>query len=389
MSTRLNDFLAAFDQLVEYTIENKADLVLFCGDAYKSREPTQTQQREFARRIERLSAAGIPVFLLVGNHDMPNAAGRATATEIFDILKVRNVYVSGHPDINTIPTASGPVQIVSLPWLRRSTLLSREETKSLSIEEVDRRMEQTLTDIIASRAAKLDPALPAILAAHVWVTGARVGSESSMSIGHEHTLLLSNVALPAFDYVALGHIHRQQVLSENPPVVYSGSLERVDFGEEKDEKGFYVVDIEPSAGPDKRRVTFEFHPVKTRRFLTINIDLKADDLNPTSSVLRAINEKTDETDNAVVRLNVTMPAELEGQLRDSDLRESLKDTHYYTISRDVQRETRLRLGDRTAEEIVPLEALKAYLETQNVPEERRKILFEYGKKLIGGEESVQ
>jgi exonuclease SbcD len=388
LSTRLNDFLAAFDQLVDYALDNKIDLVLFCGDAYKSREPTQTQQREFARRIERLSTAGIPVFLLVGNHDMPNAAGRATATEIFDILKVHNVYVSGHPDINTIPTASGLVQIVTLPWLRRSTLLSREETRNLSIEEVDRNLEQTLTDIIASCAAKLDSALPAILAAHVWVTGAKVGSESSMSIGHEHTLLLSNVALPAFDYVALGHIHRQQVLSENPPVVYSGSLERVDFGEEKDEKGFYVVDIEFNEATGKRQVNFEFHPVETRRFLTINVDLKGDDLDPTSSVLRAINEKTSETDNAVVRLNVTMPAELERQLRDGDLRESLKDTHYYTISRDVQRETRLRLGDRTAEEIVPLDALKAYLETQNVPEECQKILMEYGKKLIEGEESI-
>jgi len=57
-------------------LENKVDLVLFCGDAYKSREPSQTHQREFAKRINRLSTAGIPIFLLVGNHDLPNAIGR-------------------------------------------------------------------------------------------------------------------------------------------------------------------------------------------------------------------------------------------------------------------------------------------------------------------------
>jgi exonuclease SbcD len=389
LSTRLNDFLAAFDQLVDYALDNKADLVLFCGDAYKTREPTQTQQREFARRINRLSTAGIPVFLLIGNHDMPNAAGRATATEIFDTLKVHNVYVSGHPDVYNIPTASGAIQVVSLPWLRRSTLLSREDARNLGIDEINRKMEQTLTDIIFGLAEKLDPALPAVLAAHVWVTGAKVGSESSMSIGHEHTLLLSNLALPAFDYVALGHIHRQQVLSEDPPVVYSGSLERVDFGEEKDEKGFYVVDIEPDAATGKKKVSFRFHPVKTRRFLTINVDLKSGDIDPTSSILRAINEKKQEADNAVVRLNVTMPSELEGQLRDGDLRESLKDTHYFMISRDVQRETRLRLGNRTAEEIVPLEALKAYLDNQEVSPERQKVLLEYGKKLIEGDDSTE
>ncbi len=97
LSSRLNDFLAAFDELVDYALAEKVDLVLFCGDAYKTREPTQTQQREFARRINRLATADIPVFLLTGNHDMPNAIGRATATEIFDTLAVKNVYVANRP----------------------------------------------------------------------------------------------------------------------------------------------------------------------------------------------------------------------------------------------------------------------------------------------------
>jgi len=129
LSSRLLDFLSALDRLVDYALENKADLVLFCGDAYKSREPSQTQQREFARRIRRLSSAGIPIFLLVGNHDLPNATGRATTTEIFDTLAVENVYVSSRPDVYRIHTGSGTIQIVSLPWLRRSGLLRREEMK--------------------------------------------------------------------------------------------------------------------------------------------------------------------------------------------------------------------------------------------------------------------
>ena len=88
LSSRLLDFLNALDQVVDYALENKVDLVLFCGDAYKSREPTQTQQREFAKRISRLSTNGIPIFLLIGNHDLPNAIGKATSTEIFDTLTV-------------------------------------------------------------------------------------------------------------------------------------------------------------------------------------------------------------------------------------------------------------------------------------------------------------
>jgi exonuclease SbcD len=115
ISSRLLDFLKALDQVVDYALENEVDLVLFCGDAYKSREPSQTHQREFARRINRLSTSGIPVFLLVGNHDLPNAIGKATTTEIFHTLAVKNVYVSNRPDIYRIETKNGIIQIASLP----------------------------------------------------------------------------------------------------------------------------------------------------------------------------------------------------------------------------------------------------------------------------------
>jgi len=384
LSSRLNDFLSALDQVVDYALENKVDLVLFCGDAYKTREPTQTQQREFARRINRLSTANIPIFLLVGNHDLPNAIGRATTTEIFDTLAVKNVYVSNHPDIYHIPTASGTIQIVSLPWLRRSALLSKEDTKNLDFEQIKQRLQQALTQAIADKAARLDPTLPAILAAHVWVANAQVGSESLMSIGQEHALLLSNVALPVFDYVALGHIHKHQVLSESPPVVYAGSLERVDFGEENDEKGFYVIEIESDPATGNRQVSFEFHPVNARRFLTTNIAIEADDIDPTSTVLKRIAEQEAKVRNAVVRLNINLPAQMEGQLRDNDLSDALKEAHYFSIARDIQRETRPRMGSLTAEEITPLDVLKTYLESKKVSPERMKIMLEYGQKLIGG-----
>jgi len=384
LSTRLEDFLNALDQVVNYALENKIDLALFCGDAYKSREPTQTQQREFAKRINRLSTSGIPVFLLIGNHDLPNAIGRATTTEIFDTLAVKNVYVSNRPDIYRIPTNSGTVQIVSLPWLRRSGLLSREETKNLTFEQINQRLQQILTNVITASIPKLDPELPAILAAHVWVSGARVGSESSMTIGQEHVLLVSNIAHPAFDYVALGHIHKHQVLSNSPPVVYAGSLERLDFSEEEDDKGFYLVEIKPDKETGKRQVSFDFHPVTGRRFLTINVNIEPQDTTPTSTVLRAIAEQEEKVGDAIVRLQISLPAELEAQLRDNDIRNAVNEAHHFTIARDIKRETRLRLGQWTAEEITPLDALKAYLESKKppVPPDRTNVLLEYGEKLI-------
>jgi len=389
LSTRLLDFLSALDQVIDYALENKVDLVLFCGDAYKTREPSQTQQREFAKRINRLSTSGIPIFLLIGNHDLPNAIGRATTTEIFDTLAVKNVYVSNRPDIYQIPTNSGVIQIASLPWLRRSALLSKEETKNLDFDQINQRLQQVLTNIIAANLPKLDPKLPCILAAHVWVSGAQVGSERSMTIGQEHALLLSNVAHPAFDYIALGHIHKHQVLSQNPPVIYSGSLERLDFSEEEDNKGFYLVEIQQDKETGKRQVSFDFHPVTGRRFLTINVNIEQQDTNPTATVLKAIAEQEDKVRDAIVRLQIVLPAETEGQLRDNDLRNALKEAHYFAIAKDIQRETRLRLGKWTVEEITPLDALKAYLESKKVTPERTKVLLEYGEKLIQEQKTRQ
>ena len=391
LSSRLLDFLSALDQVVDYALENKVDLVLFCGDAYKTREPTQTQQREFAKRINRLSTNNIPIFLLIGNHDLPNAIGRATTTEIFDTLAVKNVYVSNRPDIYRISTRSGTIQIASLPWLRRSVLLSKEETKNLNFDQIKERLQQTLTRTIEFNAAKLDPGLPSILAAHVWVAGAEIGSERLMTIGQEHVLLLSNVANPAFDYVALGHIHRHQVLADSPPTVYAGSPVCLDFSDEEDEKGFYLVEIEPDGEAGKRRVSFEFHPVSGRRFLTISVALDSQDIDPTTTVLKAIAEQGDKVREAIVRLNITLPAEIEGQLRDSDIREALKEAHNFTIAREIVREARLRLGQFTAEEITPLDALKAYLESKKASPERTKVLMEYGERLIrerGGQSNV-
>jgi len=386
LSTRLNDFLKVFDELVDYALDTKVDLVLFCGDAYKSREPTQTQQREFARRINRLATAGIPVVLLTGNHDLPNAIGRATAIEIFDTLSINNVYVANKPETFKITTPAGDVQVVAIPWLRRSALLAREDTKNLNMEQLNQKMQAAITEIISKKTDELDPAFPSILAAHLSIGSAKAGSESMMSIGQEPILLQSSVALPAYDYVALGHIHKHQEIEGTPPIVYSGSLERIDFGEEKEDKGFYVVDIQTGAD-GRRKTTYKFHPVNSRRFLTVNVDIKDEEPDPTAIILGAIKSQQEKINDAIVRLNISLPSSLESQLRNNDIKDALKDTQNFTIARDIQRESRTRLGAQSVEEIAPLDALKAYLETQQITGERQKTLLEYGEKLIKEQEN--
>ena len=75
---RVLDFLRCFDEVIEYGLAHDVDLVIFAGDAFKTRDPSPTYQREFARRIKRLSNAGVPTILLVGNHDLPAMERKAT-----------------------------------------------------------------------------------------------------------------------------------------------------------------------------------------------------------------------------------------------------------------------------------------------------------------------
>ncbi|MEW6034294.1 MAG: exonuclease SbcCD subunit D [Chloroflexota bacterium] len=383
LSSRLADVLKVLDETVEYALGNDVDLVLFCGDAYRSRDPSQTQQRELARRVKRLSEAGIPVLLLVGNHDLPNAPGRANTLEIFQTLGVSNVHVASRPAIHRIDTRRGPLQVAALPWLRRSGLLSKEESRGLTIEQVLQRLQEMLGDTIAFLARSVDPSLPAVLAAHVSISTAKLSSERTMMvIGREPVLLVSNIALPAFDYIALGHIHKAQILSESPPMTYSGSLERVDFSEEQDEKGFYVLEIRPDGRPGTRCVDLTFHPVSARPFLTIEITLDAGTPDPTAAVLAALALRQQEVKDAVVRLEVNCPEQLEGQLQESELRRALKEASWVSITRNVARETRTRLGERPVEELTPRQALELYLDSKKTPAEQKRTLLEYGERLF-------
>ena len=385
LSWRFHDFLATIDEIVAYALNNDVDLVLFCGDAYKSRDPSQTHQREFARRIWKLSSAGIPMFLLTGNHDLPNAIGRATTMEIFHTLSIKNVTVASKPGTYRIETKAGPLQVVALPWARKSALLSREETKNLTFEELNERLEGIITDRLDLEIKALDQSLPAILAAHVSLSNAKSGSERGMIKGHDYVLLQSNVVNSSFDYIALGHIHRQQVLCQNPPAVYPGSLQRIDFSEEEDEKGFFVVDISPEE--KGRQVSFGFHPVKARRFLTIKVNIGVQETDPTRAVFDAI-ARHDVAD-AVVRVQVAIPERLTGLLSDGEIRRALKDAHYVAaISRDVARERLPRMVGWSAERIMPLEALEEYLKVKK-PDVDHKLLLEYGERLIRESESEE
>ncbi len=376
---RVLDFLRRFDEVIEYGLAHDVDLVLFAGDAFKTRDPNPTYQREFARRVKRLSDAGVPTVLLVGNHDLPAMEKKATSLDIFRTLAVPNVIVGWHDEMHRIETKRGPVQVACVPYPMRQRLLAKEEYRGKNLEELDRALTDIVGDLVRGLAAQLDPAIPSVLAGHFTVGGAVFGSERSVMIGSDVVVLKSVLADPAWDYVALGHIHKHQELNGGayPAIVYPGSLERIDFGEERDPKGFCWVEL------SREQTTWQFVEVKARPFITLWADARESD-DPTQVVLDEI-ERRDVTD-AVVRVNVKLKAHQEAGLREKDIVTALKDAGYIAaISRDVEREARARLGGATPEGLTPIELLERYFESKGTEPEQAKQLIEGAKKIIAHE----
>lgn len=362
LESRLLDFFKTLDFMIDTAILEKVDAFLFAGDAYKTREPSPTQQRGFGERMKRLAKAGIPVVMVVGNHDTPNAEGKANTLDIYSTLEIEGIWVSRKPEILQIPTKSGNLQVLTVPWLHK------EEYK-------------TLGDKLLSMYGHINPSAssgPAVLVGHIETEGSSFGSEKGLAIANDVTIPLSLLTDKKISYAALGHIHKYQILNTDPPVIYSGSPERIDFGEEKEEKGFVLVEISDA----QKETNYKFISSNARKFLTISVSLKAEDENPTQTILKEIAKHS--LDGSIVRVTINIPADLNKEIEMDKIKKALSPAHFIAgISRNVERKERQILeGQEEVERLTPLEALQKYLENKKYSPEKIKELEKFAAKIL-------
>jgi exonuclease SbcD len=379
LHTRLLDYLARLDEAIDAGLDAGADVVLIAGDVYKSRTPNPTHQREFAKRVKRIRQAGLPVVILTGNHDIAPTAGRAHSIEIFDTLMVEGVTIADRARLHQIETRAGPLQLIALPWVTRHALLTREELRLASFLEVEAMLLRRVDNFLRKTVEQLDPDLPAVLAAHGTIDGATVGVERQIMLGRDLVLPRGMVSLPGLDYVAMGHIHKHQVLGEHPPIVYPGSIERIDFGEEHEDKGFVLVEL------DKGATRWRFHKLAARPFVTVAVDVR-NSPEPQARVALAI-EKRD-LQGAVVRVKVEALGEQAALLRTDEIRRQIEEAGAFDVAGiaiDVERASRSRLGEASQdllEGLTPRRALELYLQSKNTPEERLAELLAAAEELF-------
>ena len=353
---RVLDFLKSLDTIVDAAIDEKVDLVIFAGDAYRDRSPAPTFQREWGRRIMRLSQAKIPTLLLIGNHDISPAIGRAHAIQEFDTLQVPFVRVLARPEfLRPADLWDLPVQVIAMPWISRSGLMaSTGETDSV---EAFSRIEGNIGELMEGWIAEADESLPIILTAHASIEGAKFGGERLVMLGNDLVLSGSLVKNPKFNYVAMGHIHKPQDVNEGhqPPVIYPGSIERVDFGEALEDRYFVIAHVEKSKDTkvEWRKLT------GARPFIDCRASLQSSE-NVTESLKSAL-PKVKEMDGAIVRLVVEYPRELDTLIDETALRKYAEKSFEFHLVKRPQTEARIRLpNDQAVSSLSPLELLDIY-----------------------------
>lgn len=311
-------------------------------------------QELFAQQFRRLADAGIPTVLLVGNHDQYGQGQGGNSLAIYRALGVSGFIVGDRLETHRIETRGGPVQVTTLPWLSRSALLAQQESLALEGEILAHQLLQRLRLALEGEIRTLQPGIPAILLAHVMVETARYGAERHLSVGRGFTVPLSLLARPAYQYVALGHVHRHQVLCRDPLMLYPGSIERVDFGEEKEEKGCVLVEVTPTGA------SYEFLPLPTRTFHTIRLDLSADPPQQVQSKLLAAIAKAPVA-GSILRLIYRIRPDQLDCIDERALHNALASAFSYTIAPEVVSPSRIRLPRLDPSRLEPLTALEQYL----------------------------
>jgi exonuclease SbcD len=379
LNTRLEDFVHTLSACIDRAIAEPVDLVLFGGDAFPDATPAPIVQELFAKQFHRLVDAQIPTVLLVGNHDQHSQGQGGASLCIYRTLGVPGFVVGDRLETHRIQTRNGAIQIITLPWLTRSALLTRPDTEGLSLLEVNELLIDRLRIALEGEIRQLDSELPTVLLAHLMTDTARFGAERFLAVGKGFTVPMALLARPCFDYVALGHVHRYQMLCENPPVVYPGSIERVDFSEEFEDKGFVLAKVEPG----QAEVTF--CPLSVRRFCTLNIDVsQADD--PQATLLDAIAYA--DVQDAVVRLIYQIRSEQLELIDTSVLHTALQTTHAYTIHSElVSQLARPRLPELgSSHDTDPIAALQTYLTNQPHLSDIADDMVEVAQALLAHEE---
>jgi exonuclease SbcD len=222
--------------------QHSADVLLVAGDIFEQR---RSALPELTKRLADILAPvvrrGMHIILLPGNHDDREHFRMMHALLALEQKQNERVHIVRKQEIFTI----ADVQFAVIPYPTME-LLEPYRLDATGATQRHTALSSVYAKLVQSIESALDPALPAVFVAHVNVAGVTTPSEHELNYNDDIRLGTEDLPLkPA--YIALGHIHQMQQVLHPVPCYYSGSIDRLNFGEQDDQKCL-IVDV-PKHGP--------------------------------------------------------------------------------------------------------------------------------------------
>ncbi|WP_068513726.1 MULTISPECIES: exonuclease subunit SbcD [unclassified Oleiphilus] len=241
--------------LVEQVLEHEVDAVIVAGDIFDTGAPPSYARELYHKFVIDFSEAtnkAVPLVIVAGNHDSV-----AMLEETSDLLAHFNTHVISSANENTyeqqllpVTGAAGEIKgiICAVPFLRARDLVgshsgSTGKEKQRDVQDAIKQHYQVLYSKALGLRDVNDSKIPIIMTGHLTVVGART-SESVRDIYIGTLEAFSASSFPSADYIALGHIHKQQQIKGNGNIYYSGSPIPLSFDELNQKKSVQVVEFD-------------------------------------------------------------------------------------------------------------------------------------------------
>lgn len=234
------------DWLLVQIEDKNIDILIVAGDIFDSSNPPNyalKMYHNFLAQIIKTSCNN--VILVAGNHDSVS-----TLEVSKDLLKSLNIYVvaSGEDREDVIVQIKKDDELKSIvcavPYLKDRVLRNANDSKtSREVEDELRVAMKSYYRDIYNKAKELSSSVPIIATGHFTTTGASISPDSEREIYIGKLQNIDSDMLQAFDYVAMGHIHKPQKISKNEAMQYSGSPIPLSFSETNNQKSVVIVEF--------------------------------------------------------------------------------------------------------------------------------------------------
>lgn len=248
----IEDQKFVFEQVYNVIENEKIDGIIMAGDIYDKPVPSAEAVKLFDEMLTRLVSINLPIFVISGNHDSAERIGFGS-----DILSAAKVYMSrvynGNLQKIELEDDYGKINVYLLPFIKPATV--KNIYKEAEIKDYDDALEYVLSQ------EKIDETKRNVMVSHQFVTGAMRSESEEVSVGGLDNVSVENYE--AFDYVALGHIHRAQQMGRES-ARYAGTLLKYSFSEEKHNKSMTIVDLKEKGNIEIKEIPVKpLHDLKT------------------------------------------------------------------------------------------------------------------------------